>query len=251
MSAASDRINVLLPRVLPWAAAALIVSVSYSLYLQPIVTGYTKSRAEAQSLETSLRRIQITVDRGRQTAWPDEAEPLRLFEARVSKDDHVADVAELLTAALNDSATDGKLRNLAIGTGDDALPSVPAGARKPGPGEAEPIDPRWSLFPYQLRHTPVSLSFDCSYQTIVNFLWRVRDLPTTIEVRSMKLTRGLPLMHLEFTFFVFQRGDSTAPAVQQPVQPAPETLAPPRTEDPAQNPFTPRLLRPSSGRSGG
>ena len=251
MTLSNRRINAILQLVLPYVIGIAIAAVGYFWYISPVFTTYLRSRSDAQALEARLRGVEAVVARGRSAAWPDEAEPLRLFESRVAKDDHVMDVVELLTKALNDSVADGKLRNLAIGTGDEAVATSPSAVRTTLPGDAEVIDPRWSLFPYPLKHTPVTMSFDCSYATIVNFLWRVRDLPTAIEVRSMKLTRGLPLMSVQFTFFVFQRGDSTATASQQPPQPATETPPGPRTQEPAQSPFTPRLLKPGTGRSGG
>lgn len=251
MKVTNRRINVLLQLLLPYVAGIGIAAAGYLYYVKPAFDAYLRSRTEARALEDRLRGVEAVVARGRVVAWPDEAEPMRLFEARVSKDDRVMDVIDRLTKALNESATDGKLRNLAIGTGDEALASSPAGPRKPGALDADVIDARWSLFPYPLKRTAVTISFDCSYATIINFLWRVRDLPTAIEVRAMKLTRGLPLMNVQFTFLVFQRGDALQPLQQTPAAPGMESPSGLPNEPPPLNPFMPKLLQPSSGRSGG
>ena len=56
-------------------------------------------------------------------------------------------------------------------------------------------------------------------------MWKVRDLPTTVEVKSATLTRGLPLMKMEVLIWVYQRGAAVSqepgPAPGAPGTPAP------------------------------
>lgn len=243
MSAASDRINDVLQRILPIAVGVILVSVGYYWLLAPGIAAYLRLRDEAKPLEARMLLIEQAVTRGRGIAWPDETEAIKLFEQRVPKEDRVAEVAERLTQAVTDSATDGKLRNLAMGTGSEPTAGAPGQPRPAGPGVVEPVDPRWSLFPYSLTHTPLTLSFDASYGTIANFFSRIRDLPTAVEIRSVKLTRGLPLMSVEVTLFVFRRGDfQPAAGATLPPDLAPGVL---RLQEPGTqqtNPLAPRVI---------
>jgi Tfp pilus assembly protein PilO len=249
MSAATDRLNAVLPRalprVLPVVVGFVVVAFGYYWLLQSGISSYVRSLAEARTLETRVRALDDTVARGKGMTRPDEAEALRLFEERVSNEDQVADVLERLTRAVTESATDGKLRNLAIGTGDQSTTGAPGQPRPAAAGSTETIDPRWGLFPYNLTHTPVTLSFDASYATIVSFFSKIRDLPTAIEIRSVKLTRGLPLMTMQLTVFVFRRGDMIPGAsLAAPAQPEENAPRPPRVEQPVFNPLAPRIVEP-------
>lgn len=237
MSATGDRINALLERVLPIVVGLMVVAFGYYWVLQPALADYVKSRAAMLPLEARVRFLEERVARGRRVAWPDEAEALRLFEQRVSKDSRVSDVVERLTVAIAESATDGKLRNLAIEAGDAATAETAGPGRPASAREVEPSDPRWSLFPYALTRTPVRISFDGSYGTIVSFFSRLRDLPTGIEIRSVKLTRGLPLMNAQVKLFVFRRGDMLSDAgVSRPAVPSPD--------DQRSSPAAPRVVVP-------
>jgi hypothetical protein len=245
VSAATDRTNAALPRVLPLAVGVLAVAAGYFWLVQPGIADYRRIRAEAQTLDARVRVLEDTIVRGQKTAGPDGPQALELFEQRVSKEDRVTEVVERLTRAVTESAIDGKLGNLAIDSGDQAAPGTSGEARPAEAGEFETVDPRWNLFPYSLTHTTVRLSFDASYGTIAGFFSKIRDLPTTIEIRSVKLTRGLPLMSVELTVFVFRRGD-LLPDVRAavPFQPAPGA---PRLSGPEglpANPLVPRTIEP-------
>ena len=245
MSAATDRLNALLPRVLPIVVGLIVVSAGYSWLLQSGIADYRRIRDDAQTLEARVRVLEETVARSRGMTWPDEARALTLFEERVSKEDRVADVAEQLMRTVAESATDGKLRNLAMGTGDQSATGTSGQVRPVAAGEIETIDPRWSLFPYTLSHTPVTMSFDASYGTIAGFFSKIRDLPTAIEIRSVKLTRGLPLMNAQLTVFVFRRGDMVPGAsAAGTAHPGANTPLPPGFEPPATNPLVPRIIEP-------
>ncbi|MEI6669869.1 MAG: hypothetical protein WCP29_17095 [Acidobacteriota bacterium] len=243
MSAATDRFNALVPRVLHLVVGVVVIGFGYYWFLQPEIAGLLKNRKEVQTLEMRVRMLEETAMRSRGMAWPDETHALALFEKLVSKEDRVADVAELMTRAVAESATDGKLRNLAMGTGEQS--STGPGAVPSG--QIETIDARWGLYPYTLTHTPVTLSFDASYATILAFFSKLRDLPTAIEIRSVKLTRGLPLMRTQVTLFVFRRGDMipgsgyVAPATPGPAAPPPVEPVQPTTF----NPLAPRVKEPS------
>jgi len=90
-------------------------------------------------------------------------------------------------------------------------------------------------------YTPLRVTFESTFEAAGNLLWRVRDLPTTVEVRSAALTRGLPLMKTELVVLVLQRGLPTDAATTAP---------PPAASAAAPGPTGPRLA-PSATESGG
>lgn len=244
MSAAANRINAALPRLLPLVVGVVAVAAGYFWLIQPGLADYRRIRAEAQTLEARVRVLEDSITRSQAMALPDRPQALELFEQRVSKEDRVADLVERLTRAATESAIDGKLSNLTIGSGDQAAPDASGQVRPAEAGEPGTVDPRWSLFPYRVTSTPVRLSFDASYGTIAGFFSRLRDLPTAIEIRSVTLTRGLPLMSVDVTILVLRRGDllpDAGPGYQlQPAQGSP----PPGPDGLPANRLVPRIVEP-------
>lgn len=235
----SRRTGDALSRFLPLAVAVLIIVAGYVWFVQPRVTAYLRSRTEVETLETRVRVLQDTVARGRGILPPDEAAAMRLFEERTSKDDKVSEVVEILAKTAQEVAPADRMRGLQIQTGtavrwQPGQPVVHTGAGDEEDG-GDP-DPRFALFETPLIYTPVTISFESSYDGITRFLWRMRDLPTTIELRSMELTRALPLMQAKIRIFVFQRGE--AAAVPSPQAPAPGGTA---------SPTAPRVAALSTG----
>jgi hypothetical protein len=239
VSAATDRFNLIAPRALPLLAGLVVLGLGYYWFVGPNVVGFTKAQAEARALDLRVKMLRQAVGQGQSGKSPDGNEAFKRFEERVSKDDRVAEVSELLVKAVTESATDGKLRNLAMGTGGE----LTRGATEPvrAATDARTIDARWALFPYNLTFTPVTISFDSSYSTIAGFFAKIHDLPTTIEIQSVKLTRGLPLMHAQITVLVFRRGDRVATAeVLEPERAAPTPAA---SQSPSlPNPLIPRII---------
>jgi Tfp pilus assembly protein PilO len=206
---AVNRTTDTIERALPVIVVAAIVALGYFLFVQPRVAEYLRARTEITSLEERVRTLQDTVNRGKAAPSANEAAALKLFEERMSTDDRVADVVELLAKIAADSAPKGTIKGLQIGTGASAQWPASAGqaTTRSGGGEAadEP-DPRFGLFPVTLTYTPVTVTFQGSYDAIQRFVWRLRDMPTMIEIRSMELARGLPLMQVVVRLFVYQRG---------------------------------------------
>ena len=99
--------------------------------------------------------------------------------------------------------------------------------------ETEP-DARLALFPYTVAYAPVKVSFSSTFEGIANFIWKVRDFPTTVEVKSATLTRGLPFMKMELLLWVYQRGAAIG---QAPASGAPSPAGT------ATNPVAPRVAR--------
>ena len=131
----------------------------------------------------------------------------------------------------------GSLRSFVIETGDRmSSPSRGGRAETAGASGADGVDgadPRLALFPYAVIYTPLRVSFESTFEAAGNVLWQLRDLPTTVEIRSATLTRGLPLMTIELLVRVLQRGG----AIDAASPPMPIAAAPS-----VGNPTAPRLV---------
>jgi hypothetical protein len=206
----SNRASETFERFAPLIVVAACLLVGYFWFVQPSVSEYVRLRTERSALESRVSLLRDTVNRGRSVLPPDEAAAMRLFEERTSADDKVSEVAELLARRALESAPKGRVRGLQIQTGTSIR--WQPGQRlqdsgRAGEGADDP-DPRFALFGTPLTYTPITITFESSYEAITSFVWQLRDLPTTIELRSMELTRGLPLMKATIQIFVYQRGAS-------------------------------------------
>lgn len=205
---AVNRATDTLERAIPVIVIAAIALVGYFWFVQPRIAEYLRNRNEIAQLETRVRDLQDTIDRGRGVAPPDEAAAMRLFDERVSRDDKVSEIVELLARAALDSAPKGQVRGLQIQTGESIQWQPGQIQVRGGTDAADMPDARFGLFPAALTYTPVTVSFDSSYAAITRFVWQLRDMPTMIEVHSMEMARGLPFMKARVRVFVYQRGDT-------------------------------------------
>ena len=231
---AANRTSDVLSRALPFIVVAAIVIGAYFGLIQPRVSEYLRGRTELTSLDGRVRTLQDALARGRSAPLPDEATALKLFDERMSVDDHVSDVSERLARLVLDSAGKDMLKSLQIATGAPAQwsPGQAVATTRTADERPDLPDPRFGLFLATVTYTPVLVSFSSTYEAIQQFAWRLRDFPTMIEIRSVDLTRGLPLMRASFRIFVFQRGPA-ATAPSGPAAPA----------NPPASPLAPRVAR--------
>jgi len=234
----TNRASETFERFAPLIVVAACLLVGYFWFVQPKVSEYVRQRTERGSLESRVRLLRDAVNRGRTVLPPDEAAAMRLFQERTSPDDKVSEVVELLARNAMQSAPKDRVRGLQIQTGTSIRwqpGEPPPNAGRAGGGADEP-DPRFALFGMPLTYTPVTIAFESSYEAITSFLWQLRDLPTTIELRSMELTRGLPLMQAKIQIFVYQREAAA-------LVPGPPGVVPGGSTSPT----TPRVARLSTG----
>jgi hypothetical protein len=236
------RLNDAIVRLLPSLLGVAIVTCGYLWFIQPRLGTYLRTRADVAALNDRVSTLQQTTDRARAQTPPDMQTSMRDFEQHMSREDKVADVAAALAKAVLDSAPPDKLRGLAIETGDRIQQAGGAGGRstpRVAAGTAdEAPDPRVLLFAVPVSYTPVRITFESTFEAAASFLWRVRDLPTAVEIRSATMTRGLPLMKVDVLIRVFQRGDvvDAGPAIP--------------TGEPASTsagPTAPRVAQPTGG----
>jgi Tfp pilus assembly protein PilO len=240
VSANTGRLSDAIERLLPFLIVVAIVTFAFFFFIQTPLNAYLRTRTDTAALETRLQTARDSVARAAGTPPVDIQASITLFEKQMASDERVADVTALLAKAVLDSAPADKLRGFVIETSD----RIKAEADEGGRAKARPVttstvgtspDPRLSLFPYKVAYTPVKVAFSSTFEGIANFMWKVRDLPTTIEVKSATLTRGMPFMKMEMLIWVYQRGAAISP------EPAP--VAPGTPAGPSVNPIVPRVAQ--------
>jgi Tfp pilus assembly protein PilO len=227
----AGRLSEALLRLLPLLIVVAIATCGYLWYVQPRLNAYLRTRSDVSTLRDRVRTLQASTERARDRVPVDLQASIAEFEARVSRDDKVADVAAALATAVLDAAPADQLRGLTIETGDRVQQGIDAGGRgapRPGAGPAgDGPDVRMALFPYAVSYTPLRITFESTFEAIGDFMWKIRDLPTTVEIRSARLTRGLPLMKIEALVRVYQRGEAVdsaqglGPVAGTPALPSP------------------------------
>jgi hypothetical protein len=236
-----------LERLLPFLVFVAVVTAGWLWFVQPRFSAYLRAGTDAAALEERVRTLQQAAGRARPELPDDLDRPQREFEARMSPDDKVADVAAALAEAVLASAPAGQLRSFVIETGDRTSSPSTGGSGDMAGGSggetADASDPRLALFPYATSYTPLRVSFESTFEAAGRLLWRLRGLPTIVEVRSAMLTRGLPLMRTEVVVRVHRRGeiiDVAGPVVPGAAGPAVPSPTGPRLAPFASEPGAPR-----------
>jgi len=213
VSAHTGRLSDAIDRLLPFIIVVAIVAFAFFWFIRAPLNTYFQARTDSAALKARLKTAQDRVARASGTPPVDVQSSLEMFEKQMATDDKVAEVTALLAGAVIDSMPADKLRGFVIETSD----RIKAGSNASGRGGAPTVmvsqvgsspDPRLALFPYAVTYTPVKVSFSSTFEGIANLMWKVRDFPTTVEVRSATLTRGMPFMKLELLVWVYQRGAS-------------------------------------------
>lgn len=228
-----------LERVAPLVVTLAIVVLAYFFFISPRIADALRYRQDANTSENRVRTMQGIIARGAAERVPVDPWPLEELERRIPLRDHTSDIVETLAQIAQGSAPASQMKALTIDSGERVVvePRSSSAPRASNSTVVEPLDPRFELFQTPLQYTPVTVSFASGYRGIGTFLWRLRDLPTTIEIRSLELTRGLPLMTSKVVIFVLQR-IGPAPATTPPGARAawqPDRVAQPRSTAAAGN----------------
>jgi hypothetical protein len=181
--------------VAPWFAAVGLAVAGYVLAVSPLAAEYRRDLDEATRLEVRGVVLREAIARDGSVAPADPSASVLRFERRVSESDVVAELAERLARLADESARETGIRSVRLSTGD-------AGAGAPA------ADVRFALFPSRVTATPVTVSFEASYATMARLAWRLRELPTVVDIESIRLTRGKPFMHADVRLLVCRRGDA-------------------------------------------
>lgn len=189
----------------------------YVLALQP-----QREAAEAARQRLAALREDLIRQRGITRSLPTVTQPSAKheFEIRTSKEDPTSAAVEAIVSLANSPSVGGVI-NLSVET---------------AVAIEGPIDPRIALFQQSVAYTPISVTFDASYDRIGRFFWNLRTLPSTFELRSVELTPApaRALMRARLVLFVFQRvtRNQQAPARSSNLQMVDIKTAPKWSRDP-------------------
>lgn len=162
----------------PLAVLLITIALGWLIFVRPVTDDRARSHSQIESLrqrEIALRR-ELSAPSPRATA----IDPAAVFARRVSAGDASATLLEQLARL----ASSARARDLLIETVEGSAPSAAS------PAHAAQRDPRLGLFDTPLSHVPIRVAFDTDYASAGRFLWGFRDLPTTVEIRSVSL--GVP-----------------------------------------------------------
>jgi hypothetical protein len=168
-----------LRRLAPLALPLIIVAGGWLLLIGPSMTASVQAGRAVDSLEQELAQLRASV--GEPPPPAAEVDPVNTFTTRtVAGDASSRVVLQLASLAQRVSAA-----NLSIETGNRVVVAPADGPQVSG--GAAPTDPRLALFNAQLAYTPITMAFDADFAAVGAVLWAMRDLPTTIEIRSMEI----------------------------------------------------------------
>lgn len=217
---------------------ALLFSV-YTFAALPRLSAARAARAEAEAIRGQLTAAKEAVQTRSGVSSGESA--AREFEMRIPDENRVLDVLRTLTQ-LASSPSVGTLEALVIEAGSPSTVANGLETVRDGP------DPRFALFGSPVSGTPVTMSFEASYEQLGRFFWSLRALPTTVDVRSMDVSpvpqsSRLQVKLVLLSFYRSPGGPSQRPAVSPDVA----QLAAPPAVDVISTPRWPRdLFRPSA-----
>ncbi|MEX2270837.1 MAG: type 4a pilus biogenesis protein PilO [Vicinamibacterales bacterium] len=191
-------------RFAPLAIALAIVAVAWFLFVQPRQSAADRAAAEVRGLQPRVDQLARLVE-GPGVAAGDG--PAADVIRRLPQVDPMPDVVERLSRLALAGSNEADVRYLLIETGEQAV----AGGDGPGQPRAthagEP-DPRVALFGMPLAYTPVTVSFESTYERLGRFLWDMRELPTIVEVHSLTVepaADGGARLKTKMVLFVYRR----------------------------------------------
>ena len=240
MNVNTGRLGDAITRLLPFIIVVAIVTFAYFWFIQTPLNAFLRARTDVTALQSRLKTAREAVARAGGVPAVDLQASMHEFEKQMSKDEKVSDIAAILAKAVLDAAPADKLKEFRIET-SDRIKAIEGGGRAAPASSSNALagpDPRFSLFPVEVSYTPVKLVFSSTFEAIATVMWKVRDLPTTVEVRSATLTRGLPLMKMELLIWVYQRGEAAVSSEQAAPPDAPAVPGRPTTA-----PVGPRVAR--------
>jgi hypothetical protein len=209
-------------RVVPIVVPIVVFALGLLFFVQPPLSAAFRATAESGPLESRADSLRRLIASAKDVA-DEHAAVMAEFERRVPAEDRTPEIVELLARLALDPPDTTRARGLVIDTAPRVNPDekpASGGPQLGGPqAQTISLDPRWGLFPVGLMYTPITVSFECSYDRLGLFLWRLRDLPTLVEVRGLEVTRALPLLKVRLVIFALQR-TGRAPASPAAASPA-------------------------------
>ena len=172
-----------LRRFAPFVLPFVIVGAGWMLLIRGTAVESARAGRDLEGLRQRLNSVRALMASPPPPAIT--ADPVKAFERRVpSRDVSGAIVNELLRLARTTEVADPSVE-----TGEPGVVTPTSGPQVAG---AASSDPRFQLFATPLTYTPVTMGFDADYASLGEFLWRLRDLSTVVEVRRLSVARQAP-----------------------------------------------------------
>ena len=212
----TDWISANRSRLIAIGIPVVVVAACYFFIVQPRAAAGRRATEQTVAIRARLNAIPRSLAAPPKTVAR-TGDALQELERRIPVADRVPDLLERLARVALNSSPPGDVRGLKVETADRvdvASPNAQTGPRVASGGADQP-DPRLPLFAASLSYAPISVSFEATYPALGRFLWNLRDLPTTIEIRSLDVARPSAadegrFLKVELVLFAFQRAASKA-----------------------------------------
>ena len=195
-------------RYAPVAVPIVVLVAGWLLLVRPGVAGNARVAREIDTLQQQVASLRISIANPLPAAPAIDA--VAWFEQQVAPDDATSELLEQLARV----AAAAPVSNLLIETAERVTVTSSAGSGPQAVSGAAP-DPRFALFDAPLAYSPVTMSFDAEYAHAGELLWRLRDLATTVEIRSLEarpVVEDTPAtsaaqrrIHVSLTLFAYAR----------------------------------------------
>jgi hypothetical protein len=205
----------------PLALALLVLVVGYLWFVGPRLAATFQAGRDVGSLERRAAGLRAALSSAGSKGG-ESRRGVAEFERLVSRDDRLPEVMEIVARLALDPPDADRARGLVLNSGESARGEGVSSAVPGQPPVADDLDPRWALFPGSVGSTPITVAFETTYERLGQFLWRLRDLPTLVEIRSLDVSRALPLAKVKMTLLVLRRTERPpAPASGTAARPGP------------------------------
>ncbi len=197
-----------LSRHAPLAIFVALLAAGWMLLVQPRANANARTAKEIDSLRERVTALRTSMANPLPPAPP--VDPIATFEQHVPEGDATSALLEQLARV----AAASRVSNLLIETADPVVVATSGGSGPQVVGGAAP-DPRFALFAAPLTYSPVTMSFDAEYASAGEVLWLLRDLATTVEIRTFEArpvvneraagSTAPAKIHVSLTLFAYAR----------------------------------------------
>ena len=200
-----------LEQVAPFAIAVVLCALGWLMLVQPRVTASSRAGREIEGIRQRLTRARESV------AGPAPEMPVNDAVARFERVTVAGDATAELLEQLARRAAAAQVLNLLIETGQRVADTTGRGAGPQATVSAASVpDPRLALFGVSVAYSPLTMSFDADYAHLGDFLWQMRDLATTMEIRRLDVSPSRATaadgvatlkgkVHVSMTLFAYAR----------------------------------------------
>ncbi|HXH25975.1 MAG TPA: hypothetical protein VNI78_12035 [Vicinamibacterales bacterium] len=201
-----------LRRTVPFVLPLVIVAVGWVVFVRQASADLARVQQQIRQLDDRLAALRAALA---EPAPPVTAgDPVKAFERLVAARDGARQLLEQLARL----AAEVGATNLTIDFNGTRTPVAPSGSGPRVVGASDP-DPRLALFELPLAYSVVPVSFDAEYERLGEFLWRLRDLPVVVEIRTLDVrpaeslergsrsgdTAGRPRVRASLTLYAYSR----------------------------------------------